>query len=108
MDFSLVSAQATIFPQKMNQMVSVDTSRFHTNVHSVKSQRLHCGDDLIGQQPGSSSVVFDGESTVFAAVRGHEVCGVTTAPHINANIKLVHEYHLPRDGFSGQQALRYP
>ena len=89
-------------------MVPIDGSGLHPDDHIGELQCFHCRHDLFCQQFSTAKIVLHGKATIFGSIRFHQVRNVVLSAHINANEKLVHEYHLPVWWISGQQALRYP
>ena len=50
------------------------------------------------QQFSTAKIVLHGKAAIFDSIRIHQARNVVQAAHVNANEKLVHEYHLPVGG----------
>ena len=103
-DFPLKLAKAAIFPEGIDQTISVDRGGLQANHHITELHGTQCRHNSLCQQFSTTEVILHGKTGVFAAVGFHQVGDIVPAAHINAYKQWIHNFHLPAWRF---QASRF-
>lgn len=86
MDLSLETSETSIFPERIDQRISVNRGGLQADCHAGQFLRRERRHDSLGQQFSTAGIVLHGKTAVLAAVRLHQVSSVLCASHINANV----------------------
>ena len=108
MKLPLELTQLSVLTERVDQAIPIDGSRLHADDDIAELHGSHCRHDSLCQQFSTAAIIWQREAAVLAAIRFHQVGYIVSAPHIDANVKWIHIFHLPAVGFQDQQAKGYP